>query len=473
MKEDDGVRPVGVGETLRRIIGKCVTKVLGKDIQQASGTLQTCTGIESGVEAAIHAMSLSFAEESCEAVILVDADNAFNRLNRKTALHNIQRTCPSLFQYLNNSYNSPSKLHLGDGTFILSEEGVTQGDNLAMAKYAVSTRPLINSLKNETDQVKQVWFADDSAGAGSLDSLKTWWNHLKEKGSSYGYYPKPTKTHLILKNPDQLQRAEDLFAGDGVKITVEGNRHIGAVLGTDAYKEQYITEKIEKWIADVKELASIAKEEPQAALSAFNTGLSQRWTFVQRTIEGIAPMFLPLEDVIRNELIPAVCGRGVSDIERRLIALPYRWGGLGIQNPALTAEREYRTSVRITSGLTALICQQEMDISLLDEDEMKTTKQELKNEKEDLLKAEFESITEGMSDKLKKTLISAQEKGSSSWLSSLPIKKLGYTLNKQEFRDAVCLRYGWPIANTLCTVHVARRTRLTTFLRARREAMSP
>ena len=271
---------------------------------------------------------------------------------------------------------------------------------------------------------------------------------MKEKGPSYGYYPKPTKTHLILKNPDQLQRAEDLFAVDGVKITVEGNRHIGAVLGTDAYKEQYITEKIEKWIADVKELASIAKEEPQAALSAFNTGLSQRWTFVQRTIEGIAPMFLPLEDVIRNELIPAVCGRGVSDIERRLIALPYRWGGLGIQNPALTAEREYRTSVRITSGLTALICQQEMDISLLDEDEMKTTKQELKNEKEDLLKAEFESITEGMSDKLKKTLISAQEKGSSSWLSSLPIKKLGYTLNKQEFRDAVCLRYGWPIANT-------------------------
>ena len=146
MKEDDGVRPVGVGETLRRIIGKCVTKVLGKDIQQASGTLQTCAGIESGIEAAIHAMSLSFAEESCEAVILVDADNAFNRLNRKTALHNIQRTCPSLFQYLNNSYNSPSKLHLGDGTFILSEEGVTQGDNLAMAKYAVSTRPLTNSL---------------------------------------------------------------------------------------------------------------------------------------------------------------------------------------------------------------------------------------------------------------------------------------------------------------------------------------
>ena len=39
----------------------------------------------------------------------------------------------------------------------------------------------------------------------------------------------------------------------------------------------------------------------------------------------------------------------------------------------------------------------------------------------------------------------AQEKGASSWLSSLPIKKLGYSLNKREFRDAIHLRYGWLI----------------------------
>ena len=34
-KEDNGVRPVGIGETLRRIIGKCVLKVTGGDVQQA------------------------------------------------------------------------------------------------------------------------------------------------------------------------------------------------------------------------------------------------------------------------------------------------------------------------------------------------------------------------------------------------------------------------------------------------------
>jgi len=37
------------------------------------------------------------------------------------------------------------------------------------------------------------------------------------------------------------------------------------------------------------------------------------------------------------------------------------------------------------------------------------------------------------------------EKGASSWLSALPITSIGYTLNKQEFTDAVCMSYGWQV----------------------------
>ena len=44
--------------------------------------------------------------------------------------------------------------------------------------------------------------------------------------------------------------------------------------------------------------------------------------------------------------------------------------------------------------------------------------------------------------------MAASEKGASSWLSALPLKSLGYTLNKQEFRDAICLRYGWAVPST-------------------------
>ena len=45
--------PIGVGEVLRRIIGKCVTKVTKPDVIDASGSLQVCAGHKSGSEAAI------------------------------------------------------------------------------------------------------------------------------------------------------------------------------------------------------------------------------------------------------------------------------------------------------------------------------------------------------------------------------------------------------------------------------------
>ena len=38
----------------------------------------------------------------------------------------------------------------------------------------------------------------------------------------------------------------------------------------------------------------------------------------------------------------------------------------------------------------------------------------------------------------------ASEKGASSWLTVLPIHSSGFALHKSVFRDALCLRYGWP-----------------------------
>ena len=51
-----GLRPVGVGEMLRRIVGKAIMIVTSDEVQSAVGALQLCAGQPSGVEAAIHGM---------------------------------------------------------------------------------------------------------------------------------------------------------------------------------------------------------------------------------------------------------------------------------------------------------------------------------------------------------------------------------------------------------------------------------
>ena len=41
----------------------------------------------------------------------------------------------------------------------------------------------------------------------------------------------------------------------------------------------------------------------------------------------------------------------------------------------------------------------------------------------------------------------ASKKGSSNWLTVIPIDEMGFTLNKGEFRDILKLKYDWEIAD--------------------------
>ena len=47
--------------------------------------------------------------------------------------------------------------------------------------------------------------------------------------------------------------------------------------------------------------------------------------------------------------------------------------------------------------------------------------------------------------KVQRALDLAAEKGSSVWLTVLPLREMGFNLNKRDFRDAITLRYDWPV----------------------------
>ena len=106
-KGEGAVRPIGVGEVIRRIMGKCVMHVTKPDVIDTSGSLHVCAGHKSGSEAAIHAMRSIFNADETDAVRLIDASNAFNALNRTAALHDIRVLCPTLATYVINTYRQP------------------------------------------------------------------------------------------------------------------------------------------------------------------------------------------------------------------------------------------------------------------------------------------------------------------------------------------------------------------------------
>ena len=69
-----------------------MAKATGIDVEELCGVSQLCSGLQAGIEGAIHAIRELY-EEHCGngwGVLLVDAKNAFNSLNRSAALWNLQ-----------------------------------------------------------------------------------------------------------------------------------------------------------------------------------------------------------------------------------------------------------------------------------------------------------------------------------------------------------------------------------------------
>ena len=71
-----------------------------KDIQQAVGSLQLLPGQDASEEATIDAMNDLFQQKETKAALLVDAENAFNSLNRKAILYNMSITCRMILTFV-------------------------------------------------------------------------------------------------------------------------------------------------------------------------------------------------------------------------------------------------------------------------------------------------------------------------------------------------------------------------------------
>uniref|UniRef100_A0A0K8T4G0 Uncharacterized protein n=1 Tax=Lygus hesperus TaxID=30085 RepID=A0A0K8T4G0_LYGHE len=85
-----GVRPIGIGECLRRIPGKCIVEATVDEVTESCGEKQLRGGISAGIEGAIHSMNSLFEGRATPnfrwGLLLVNAKNDFNSVNRIMAL---------------------------------------------------------------------------------------------------------------------------------------------------------------------------------------------------------------------------------------------------------------------------------------------------------------------------------------------------------------------------------------------------
>ena len=442
-----GVRPIGIGETLRRVIGKAICLATRLDAALVCGSDQLCAGLQAGIEGAIHAMNDLFTTHQDQGngwgVLLVDAANAFNSLNRAAMLLHARVLWPRCARFLFNTYRGWSVLVLkGSSTFLYSKEGVTQGDPLSMFMYAIGTLPLIRSLHNPGHWT-QLWYADDASAGGTLFELRDWFNLLCSRGPAFGYYPEPTKSFIVVSERWRNE-ANAVFGDLGIQV-VTGHRFLGGFIGSHSEREEYVVSKVRRWVGHINVLAEAASTQPQLAYAALTKSLQHEWNFLLRVVPQCSPLFHDVEMSLCSRFLPAMFGLEVSAAERRLFALPLRLGGLGICNPVSLASHLYDSSVKCTEHLIKSIVGLE-NFELDSHFEcVAINKVTHRRQMSVVFDDEFGQLLPLFDSLQQRAILRAKDSNISSWLSVLPLARSQFDLSAQEFRDGLALRYKKPL----------------------------
>jgi len=520
-----GVRPIAVGEVFRRLIGKAVMSIIEQDVRIATAPIQVCVGVPSACEVSVALLQHRFADPDCDGVLLVDASNAFNAMNRQAALNNIPIVCPAAGQIFRNTYQENISLFVAGGYSLSSREGTCQGDPLAMAYYALAMMPLINKLAALCPGAAQQWFADDDAATGKVTSLRDYWDAVSFHGPRYGYHPNARKTLLLVK-PEKKAEADATFRDTGVKVCDDGVAYLGGCLGSDAFRSAFVKRKVIEWVGEVERLSMFGATQPHAAHHVMLKSTQPKWQYLQRVTDIDPLSFRPLDDVVNEKLLPALSGHtfdGCGGL-RKLIGLPVRNGGLAISTPSDDAT-QWRSScseivsylveafnttaatvpmvpegvatpiaVSVTGGEAAprpvaeevppsLPATQQLRIAANAADvigdgiqtaletaslpatqqlriaanagdvigdgirETKRIARSMKVDRVAAAKSIADEIRPSLSHEQQLLVAVAGEKGVSSWLSTPPTFEHNTVLSKSDFKDAISLRYGLPLAD--------------------------
>ncbi len=441
-----GIRPIGIGETFRRLMAKLVIAVTRNEAQIACGVDQLCAGLQAGIEGGIHAVQQiweSHKEEEDWGFLMIDARNAFNEINRTTMLWVIRHEWPAGARFCFNCYKHHAILinrgDNGNSSILASREGVTQGDPLSMFCYGIGILPLIRQLKSEFPKVFQLWYADDGGTGGNFQSIKALFQRLQEKGPEYGYYPEPTKSILVV-SPENAEQAKFEFGDMGFKV-VTGNRYLGSFLGDSSKRDEWIMKKIDQWILGIQKLAVAARSNPQCAYIALQKSLQQQWQYLQRTTENISELFIPIQRAIHDTFLPALFGETIAleDYRHELSQLSIKNCGLALPNPVESAMLNHQSSTDLCAHLVESVLGKQQFEYQIHKATMTSAREVSQSVKLKAEKEKFSDLMLKLPVDTRRTLERGKETG--TWLSIAPTIVQGTVLSSQEFRDSLHLRY--------------------------------
>ncbi|XP_031348412.1 uncharacterized protein LOC116174613 [Photinus pyralis] len=311
-KKDGGIRPIAVGNTLRRLVGHTACTKSNEQIQKRLAPHQVGVATKRGCESAVHSIRtyVNNPANSEKVLLKIDFRNAFNNIERDNMLEEFKSFVPELYPLMYQCYRQPTLLFY-DKTTILSQRGAQQGDPCGPLGFSLTVQPLVEQMTSELN----VWYLDDASLADNFKTVLADFINLLKLANERGLEINTGKCELFFCNGyvNEIVLRSFQQICPGIRLVT---CHDLEILGSPIFEEAYSNCFMKK----LHQLQCLTDR-----LSGINTHIAYfllLWNFPQ--------MLISFDDLLRSSFTN-VLNMNINDDEWRQATLPVIDGGTGLR----------------------------------------------------------------------------------------------------------------------------------------------
>ena len=459
-KPDGGIRPIAIGNTLRRLTAKAAAYVVKGDSLSILFPHQLGVSVPGGAEAIVHA-ARSFCSskrdsEEAELFLKIDFENAFNSIRRDHLLRIIKVELPRLYPYLYQCYSKSSCLFF-NGSPIHSAEGVQQGDPLGPLCFSMAIQGLISQLSSDLN----VWYLDDGTLAGHPDHVRADFKKIIAAQSSLGLKVNLNKCEFSVlgSNKSAVDALTASFSASypEAKFVPTGDLSLlGSPLFQEALDRELMT-RLGNFKSTCTRLESLDHHDSLFLLK--NVFHIPKLLYLLRTTSAHRSIVLKEFDACLKTTLERITNCQLDNSAFCQATLPVKFGGLGVRMsqdislPAYIASCanaseiiEKVISAEFTAPFSASLAEAVLTWKAADDRLVEPSTQTKKYQAEwDIPQAKLKLmalVENAPNDLTRARLLAAGAPKSGVWLNAIPVPALGLKLNNESLRIAVALRLG-------------------------------